>query len=94
MDQVASQSASTSLFNLKATGVVYRREYSAPKILIQTKGRRAMRLLQLAEEHGVPIVKNTELSAFISLVPEDFFIPEDLYEIMAITLLKIGGIPT
>ncbi len=53
-----------------------------------------MRLLQLAEEHGVPIVKNTELSAFISLVPEDFFIPEDLYEIMAITLLKIGGIPT
>lgn len=81
---------STSIFRLRATGVRYVRGMEAPKVVVQARGYRAQRLLQIAKDRGIPVVVNPDLSATLSLVPEDFEIPVDLYEAMARLLVALG----
>jgi flagellar biosynthesis protein len=81
---------STSIFRLRATGVVYEPGMMAPKILIHARGFRAQRMIEIAQQKGVPVVVNPDLSYALSLVPEDFEIPEELYQVMANLLIHLG----
>lgn len=51
-----------------------------------------MALVRIAKEAGVPVVVNPDLSISLSLVPEGFEIPIELYEAMARLLVALGKV--
>lgn len=84
------QGESTSIFRLRSTGVLYETQMAAPKVIINARGYRALKMIQIAKENGIPVVQNLDLSFTLSLVPEGFEIPYELYQAMAKLLIEIG----
>lgn len=55
----------------------------APYISAKAKGSVAERLVQIAEEHDVPVVENPEMANVLSLQSVGSFIPESTYAAIA-----------
>lgn len=67
----------------RAVAVGYDPAFPAPRILFKARGHQVERLLALARERGLAVVREPELTQNLFLLPENSFIPEDYFEIMA-----------
>ncbi len=62
----------------------------APKVLVKGMRKRALRIKELAREHGIPTVENVPLArALHATCEEDAFIDEDLYQAVAAVLAEV-----
>ncbi len=62
----------------------------APKVLVKGMRKRALRIKELAREHGVPTVENVPLArALHATCEEGAFIDEDLYQAVAAVLAEV-----
>ncbi len=65
-------------------------EAPAPRVLVKGVRKRALRIKELADEFGVPMVENRSLAhALYENVPEEEEIPEDLYPAVATILAEV-----
>jgi len=51
----------------------------APRVTAKGHGELARRIVAVAEEHGIPLRQDPELTALLAQVPLDREIPEELY---------------
>ena len=72
-----------------AVAIKYTRELPAPFIIAKGKRELAARLLRIAEENGIEIVSNPDLSETLFEFETGSFIPEEMYEIIAYILAHI-----
>jgi len=56
---------------------------SAPKVTASGKGLTAERILEIAEEHNIPLQSNPELAEILAQVPLGDEIPQELYAAVA-----------
>jgi len=56
---------------------------NAPRVTAKGHGVLADRILQLAEQHGIPLEGDPELAAILSQIPVGNEIPESLYRAIA-----------
>ncbi len=71
---------------------------SAPRLTAKGRGEVARQIIELAEESGVPLHQDPELSALLSQIPLGDEIPEALYraiaEVIAFAYLLTGKFPS
>jgi flagellar biosynthesis protein len=67
----------------QATALRYPQGAEAPFITAKAKGEAAKRLLEIAEECGVPIIKDVSLSNVLTLYEAGSLVPPETYEILA-----------
>jgi len=56
---------------------------NAPRVTAKGRGELADRIVQLAEQHGIPLEGDPELAAILSQIPLGKDIPESLYRAIA-----------
>ena len=70
---------------------------NAPKITAKGEGLTADQILQIAEEHGIPLQAEPELARILAQVPLGDEIPEELYlavaEVIAFAYFLSGKTP-
>ena len=62
---------------------------SAPKVTASGKGYLADKIVELAQEHNIPVQKNPPLAESLSILQIGEEIPPDLYEAVAQLLVYI-----
>lgn len=67
----------------KAVALAYPPDADAPYISASAQGRLAERVLALAQENGVPVVRNDALATVLSVRRVGELIPEETYEVLA-----------
>ncbi len=70
-----------------AISLEYSSDQSAPKVTAKGSGIIAQQILQIAQEHGIPIKQDSDLTELLSQVEIDDEIPELLYEAVAQVLV-------
>lgn len=55
----------------------------APRVLATGQGRLAQRIMATAEKHDVPVREDAELAHFLSHIPLEQEVPEELYPAIA-----------
>ncbi len=78
---------SISLDKTIAISLEYSSDQSAPKVTAKGSGIIAQQILQIAQEHGIPIKQDSDLTELLSQVEIDDQIPELLYEAVAQVLV-------
>ena len=68
---------------LKYSGV------GSPTLVAKGEGYTALKILELASEHGIPLVQDAALTSMLSTVPLGEEIPENLYVAVAEVLALI-----
>lgn len=76
----------------KAVAIRYDDTLPAPFIAAKGKGELANRMMQIAREHGVEVVKADELAETLFDIDIGTFIPEEMYEIIATLLAYVFDI--
>ncbi len=66
-----------------ATALKYTESLPAPFIVAKGKGELAQRMQRLAEEYGIPVQEDSQLSELLDVLEIGEIIPEELYEIIA-----------
>jgi len=61
----------------------------APKVVARGAGEVAKKMLEVAKEYKVPVVKNSPLLEMLYRIELDNVIPEDLYEIVATIIVYL-----
>lgn len=64
----------------------------APRVLASGAGEIAKKILALADEYGIPLQQNEELTYLLSQVTPGEEIPESLYQAVAIVLAFVYGL--
>ena len=67
----------------KVAVLSYPEDSPAPFLTAKGKGHLAEKIIEIAEENSIPVVKNLEATDNISLQEIGEFIPEDTYLILA-----------
>ena len=67
----------------KAAALKYKKGYDAPLVTAAGVGHIADKIIEKAEEAGVPVVENKELSELLTNVDIGDSIPYELYEAVA-----------
>lgn len=67
----------------KAVALSYKPETEEPKVVAKGRGRVAEKILQKAQEHGVPIQEDPSLVEVLSTLELEQQIPVELYELVA-----------
>ncbi|MBQ7537654.1 MAG: EscU/YscU/HrcU family type III secretion system export apparatus switch protein [Treponema sp.] len=67
----------------EAVALRYPEWADAPYISAKAKGSVAKRLVEIADENGIPIVENAEMANVLSLQNVGSFIPESTYSAIA-----------
>ena len=67
----------------EAVALRYPEWADAPYISAKAKGSVAKRLVEIADENGIPIVENAEIANVLSLQNVGSFIPESTYSAIA-----------
>jgi flagellar biosynthesis protein len=62
---------------------------AAPKLVAKGSGHLARRILDLAEEHGVPIHHDPDLAAVLEPLDVDSMIPPELFQAVAAVLAAL-----
>jgi len=73
----------------KAVAIKYTNDLPAPFITAKGHGFVADKLLKIAEEYNIPIVKDDLLSETLYIMEPGEFIPDDVFEIVAEILVFI-----
>ena len=73
----------------KAVAVQYDPKLPAPFLVAKGTRELADKILRLAEEHNIEIVKEMELTDMLFELEAGSFIPEELYEIIANLLVFV-----
>ena len=73
----------------KAIALKYNKDLPAPFITAKGDGFIADRLLEIAEEYNIPIIRNDILSETLYLMEPGEFIPDEVFEIVAEILVFI-----
>lgn len=73
----------------KAVAIKYDKELPAPFIMAKGKGVIANRLIEIAKEYDIPVVKDSCLSETLFLMDPGEYIPEDVFDIVAEILVFI-----
>jgi len=76
----------------KAVALKYSKELPAPFIAAAGKGRLADRMIEIAEENGIPIEKREDLTEVLFTLDAGSFIPEGLYEVIAQLYVTIADV--
>ncbi len=69
-----------------AVALEYNADLPAPRVTASGRGEIAKRIIDLAEEHGVPLVQDPALAKALSRLPLGSEIPEELYGAVATIL--------
>ena len=81
----------------KAAGLKYKQGDNAPKIIGLGKGHVAEKIIELAQEHNIPIVKEPLLAHELTKLDINLEIPPELYtavaEILAFIYKTFRDIP-
>lgn len=64
-------------------------EEAAPKVIAKGQGLLAVRIIELAEEHGLHIHEDPDLVAVLSKLEVDMEIPGELYQAVAEVLVFV-----
>lgn len=75
---------------LKAVALKYPEWADAPFISASAKGYAAEQLVKIAEENGVPVVKNENMADVLSLQNIGQYIPEETYAAIAAIFVFIS----
>ena len=73
----------------KAAAIRYVEELPAPFLVAKGKAALAEKLIKIAEQHNISIVRQPELTESLFEFDPGTFIPEELYEIIAQLLAYI-----
>ncbi len=73
----------------KAVALRYNDELPAPFISTKGRGYTADSLLDIAEKHSIPIVKDEILSDTLFMMDPGEFIPEEVFDVVAEILVFI-----
>jgi len=65
---------------------------SAPHVVAQGKGHVAERIIEIAEEHKIPIQENPELTHMLNMLNIGDQIPPELYSVVAQILIYVAEI--
>lgn len=79
----------------KAIALDYRPDLPAPLIVAKGSGALAQRIIRIARENGVTIVKRGSVAERLYLFDPGSVIPEDLYAVVAEVyafLIKVNGV--
>lgn len=76
----------------KAVALKYSKELPAPFIAATGKGRLADRMIEIAEENGIPVEKWEDLTEVLFTLDAGSFIPEGLYEVIAQLYVTIANV--
>lgn len=66
-----------------ATALSYRLGEEAPRVVAAGEGRTALRIVESAQESGIPVVEDEALSALLYGLGPGAFIPENAYRAAA-----------
>lgn len=69
-----------------AVALEYTTELSAPRVAASGQGEVARRIIEIAQQHGVPLVQDAALARALSYLPLQAHIPEELYGAVAAIL--------
>lgn len=72
-----------------ATALLYKDKTRAPLITAQGKGEIAERIIKIAEENKIRVIKDVETATLLSMVEIGDCIPLETYEIIATLLAFI-----
>lgn len=88
---IESENTRKSIFDALAVALRYKPEEgdAAPRVVAGGRGYRAQRLIEIAEENGIPIHKNEALVKLLSAVEIETEIPLALYAAVAEILALI-----
>jgi flagellar biosynthesis protein len=67
----------------KAVALKYPEGAPAPFITAVARGLQAERLIEIAEKNSIPVVKNTSVTAILSLQEIGSFVPEETWTILS-----------
>ncbi len=68
----------------KAVALAYKPDqHEAPVVIAKGKGHTAKKILEKAQEHGIPIQEDTSLVEVLSQLDLDQQIPAELYQLVA-----------
>lgn len=67
----------------KAVALRYPEGADAPYISAAAKGKLAERLVSIARQNGVPVIKNNEIADVLSFCSVGDYIPEETYTVLA-----------
>jgi len=73
----------------KAVALKYNKDLPAPFISAKGKGLVADRLLKIAEEHNIPVIKDNLLSDTLYILEPGDYIPDEIFDIVAEILVFI-----
>ena len=78
----------------RAVALRYTEELPAPMVIASGRGRAAECIARIAREHGVTIVRDTELAEALITVDLGSLIPEELYGGVAAVLAFVRALET
>ena len=67
----------------RAVALEYDSSLTAPLVVAKGEGVLAKRLEQVAREHGIPVVRESELAGRLFVIDTGTFIPEPFYKAVA-----------
>ncbi|HAP43362.1 MAG: hypothetical protein A2087_10725 [Spirochaetes bacterium GWD1_61_31] len=76
----------------RAVGIRYERGGYAPWVVARADGAAAGRLVRLAGERGVPVLRDRTLAESLCLLDPGAFVPAEYWEIVARILLAVKDI--
>lgn len=76
-----------------SVALAYRQgEMAAPKVVAKGADALALRIREIAREHGVPIVENQPVARALYKIELEHFVPEELYKVVAEILAYVYGL--
>ncbi len=66
-----------------ASALSYSRGEKAPRVVAAGEGRTALRIIESAQEAGIPVIEDGGLAALLFGLPPGAFIPENAYRAAA-----------
>jgi len=67
----------------KAVSIKYKEGWPAPLVTAKSQGEGAQLLLEIAQKHGIHILKDEDLAENLFVAPVGEFVPPDFYEVFA-----------
>jgi len=76
----------------KSVAIRYEKGLPAPFILAKGRNELADRIVELAEQNGVPIVERSELAEALYMVDAGAFLPDEFFQTVAELLVFVQNV--
>lgn len=74
----------------KVAALKYSEDNSAPEVIAHGKGEIALKIVEKAKEHNIPLYKNSQLAESLNNLSLGQEIPKELYEVVAQILIYVA----